>query len=415
MPPPTRLLDPQNPVHLYRHLLREASYLPPVCRPYISGRISASFRRHRRPNLVPSSTMPSATPEQLNAVRTKRRLREGNHSLRVLRAANLGDLSRMRRVLLLSAGRLGRRRHELLQPWLKAEPPADADALEASMQQQQQRDKKSREALESNGEGDKDVGKKGRRKGERRRDWLDAIDTDKLLAFALSQAHHRMPNVGRPVLKASQLDPSRAVPAVNVWDRPFPAHTARTKVKRWWRLLINRVVPPVGKGEFDLWRDLAEGRKEGSPEWSLPARRSPAAAEQVAEQEHEARWKWEDVVTKPVRMLERPRARKFKALDGDIGVDGAGPAIGVHKMTNRLWRRLYRQVWEAMATMDKMPAQEGKKRRWDIVWGGAAKAFTLPSPPPHTAFFEGVDAKGRLLDPKSASKADAPEKPKRGA
>jgi hypothetical protein len=104
----TRAIPPPagNTLHLYRGLLREAGYLPPPCQPYIGGRIRKLFRQHSK----------AADPQK--------HLKKARHDLRYIRAANAGDLGRMKYILLLCFGRLGRRRRELFARFIHKESAA---------------------------------------------------------------------------------------------------------------------------------------------------------------------------------------------------------------------------------------------------------------------------------------------------
>lgn len=102
---------PQTALHLYRHLLREATYLPPVIKPFFVERVRTRFERHRR------------DPEP------QYRIDRAHKDLRYLRAANSGDYVRMRRVLMLGFGRIGRRRRELIDDLVRRDRPTDTESL----------------------------------------------------------------------------------------------------------------------------------------------------------------------------------------------------------------------------------------------------------------------------------------------
>lgn len=347
------LVEPRNGAHLYRHLLREASYLPPACRPYITSRIQAEFANHRH----------DAAP--------KRSLQRANHELRFLRAANLGDLTRMRRVLMLAFGRAGRRRRQLVEDLRRKEPPADSAQLEGRL----------RESPPS-----------------RRRDWLDKWDTDKMLAFTKSQACQTLRLSPRPTISTgrAQLDPNAAVPAVNAWGTPPGPRFARAKIRQWWKATVNRILPPVEKGEWELLRALATGA--AGREWDAPPKRAAKTGP-----EGEAPWQWASYLTAPVRAVERPRSRSLKALYGFEGCDGSavdGRATHISTYTRRSWQRLYAQIFRLTSTMEERP-QRGS--RWHIEWGTIPIQPSTPSSI-HREFFEGVDTKGRVPErPKAAN------------
>ena len=338
-----KLPDPQTALHVYRHLLREASYLPPVCRPFVVARLKSRFRKHKD----------DQSPQ--------RRLQEARHRLRGLRAANAGDTHRMRRVLALAFGRTGPRRRELMEVLRRHESPTDTAALDAQVR-------------------DADAAAPAK---TRPPDWLDKWNQDRLLAFAKSQARVNQSNSPRPEVLAKQLRPSLAVPESNVWGRPFAKKVARSKERKWWVALVNRLVPPVAKGEWDILQALSTGK--AGKEWEVPPRRSRLLS--GGTDKHE-RWEWERYATEAVRSVDRPLSRKFRALYGNPD----GSAVGLHLWTPRSWRRLYESIWQVTATMDRAEGQPGKG---DFKWGRQDFQPTVASTL-HDEFFEGVDHEGKL-------------------
>lgn len=347
----------QRPLHLYRHLLREASYLPPVCRERIEPRIRLLFRRNRR------------EPEPT------RRLRGALHGLRNLRAANVGDIDRMRRVLMLTFGRIGWRRHELLAELHRAEQPDNSAQLEAQLKETP---------------------------AGTTRDWLDSWDKEALLTLAKSQAGRNLRSSPRPHPVLKKLDPRKAVPPINVWGKPFSEKPARAKEKKWWKQVENRILPPLPRSEWDLLKQLATG--QAGPQWAVPPRRASAAAARLAapsasEATGIEAWEWEKYATAPIRVVERPNARRFRlpSQPGAPPPPGSpfdGPAIGFHNYTPRTWRRLYGEVWRLSSVVEKTPGRPASS--WTITWGGTHWRPLAPSAA-DLEFFEGVDRNGALL------------------
>jgi len=337
-----RLLDPQHPLHIYRHLLREASYLPPVCRPFVVSRLGSRFRKHK------------------DAESPQRHLQEARHRLRSLRAANAGDTRRMRRILALAFGRIGPRRRELMEILRRHDSPADTAALEAQVR-------------------DADAPLK-----TRPTDWLDKWNQARLLAFARTQAQVKVFHSPRPEVTDKQLQPSLAVPAVGVWGRPLAEKVARTKERKWWIALANRLLPPVTKGEWDLLQALSTGT--AGKEWDMPPRRTPVPSDRAAGTNDD--WEWERYATEAIRSVDRPQSRKFRALHGNADHS----TVGIHSWTPRSWRRLYEGIWQLTATMENSDEQPGK---WNIKWGRGNTQPTVASNL-HREFFEGVDSTGKL-------------------
>lgn len=341
---------PRCALHLYRHLLRESSYLPPVCRPFITERINTRFHKHRRD--------PDPTE----------RLRQASHGLRYLRAANAGDMTRMRRILLLTFGRTGPRRRELLDRLVRKEPPTDSAALEQMMH------------AEASDEPD---------------DWLAKWDVEKVEAFLKSQAHAGLHNSPRPLLKGSQLDLAEKIPSENAFGLPLHPRLARNKLKKAWKRVIDRALPPLTQGQWELLRDLATGELKG-PEWAVPRRRPvagrPKGKAAVIPREEQA-WNWAPYTTSPVRHVERKNSWRMKLIAGTPDADGPLPGMQpakLHNYTDRFWRRLYTQVWKLSAIMEKKPGGKG----WAVKWGRIPPRLSPPAAV-HGEFFHGVSEDGK--------------------
>ncbi|KAK4097875.1 hypothetical protein N658DRAFT_392255, partial [Parathielavia hyrcaniae] len=340
---PLRLPSPQTPLHLYRHLLREASYLPSIARPIIQQRIETRFR---------SSTKDD---EEQSA----KHIRQAHHDLRLLRAANHGDMVRMRRVLLHAFGRLGRRRRELLETVIRRDIPTNTEEL-------QQYAAAASELVAQ----------------DRKQDWMDMWDVDKLRTFALSQVTAGLINAPKPPITASQIQPNRVIPTENAWGRPLAPKLRRTKLKNMWKAVADKCMPPLPKEEWEQLRDIVKG--QAGENWLPPPRRPVARSMLPDEQKDE--WGWQSYATKPVAAVDRPASRRNKLLSGAVDDNtptGDPEPLNCHRYTARTWRRLLGGIWQLTATMEKKPDGRG----WYITWGkeqfrpapagaGALKFFT---------------------------------------
>src|SRR4051794_19051413 len=119
---PLRIPRPGMTLHLYRHLLRESSYLPPFARSTVDYRIKGRFRRHR----------------DAEGGRLDMHLSNGHRELRTMRAAVAGDMPRMYKLLLQCFGRIGHRRRRLLEDLLQKEPMTDTEKLEKGSKTQEE-------------------------------------------------------------------------------------------------------------------------------------------------------------------------------------------------------------------------------------------------------------------------------------
>ncbi|EON99407.1 hypothetical protein UCRPA7_5072 [Phaeoacremonium minimum UCRPA7] len=352
--------QPRSPIHLYRHLLREAGYLPPVCRPYVTSRIQLQFRRHRR----------DSEPD--------RHLHQASHDLRYLRAANAGDMPRMRRILLFCFGRAGPRRRQLINHLVAPDPPANSIELTKHIKNMD----KDKRPGRNNDDTDNTQ--------PRRSDFLDQWHLPKLLQFVKSQASLSLADSPRPKIRTKRkLDPAANLPTENSFGHPLYPKVYRTKLRKGWKDMINRVLPPVEKGEWELLQALATG--QAKPElWQVPARRPVAGESSVTH--GLAAWDWERLAQNAVRHLEMQRSRRLKLLSGEIddGPYGQGEPLHIHRYTPRFWRRTYAKLWGLTATMEK---RQGTKDAWDIRWGGADLALSECSPE-QKEFFEILDMNG---------------------
>ncbi|KAH8879188.1 hypothetical protein GQ53DRAFT_45518 [Thozetella sp. PMI_491] len=334
-------------LHAYRHLLREASYLPLVARPFITDRVKHLFRRHRSTN----------NPEKY--------IRSAQHGHRYLRAATTGSLDRLRTILLHVFARTGRRRRALISQFVRLEPAADSDALEEQM----------RSAAVNFGAGKK----------ARKADWLDKWDVEKLKALMKSQASRGMRNTPNAVIEPGQVNLERRIPKENIWGRPMSPAVTRTKQLKVWRDMIPKVLPPLPRGEWELLRDLASGKRP-IQEWQLPRRRTPVATTAARKlQKDGGAWRWEAYASQPTSKVERGRSRRLKAMSGlhDDTSPNPSPPIGHHEYTPRTLIHLYRDIWAMTAIMDK----KSDGRGWNITWGGTEPSISTAT---SLEFFEGA-------------------------
>jgi hypothetical protein len=338
-----RLPPPQTTLQLYRHLLREATYLPPVVKPFFVDRIRTRFQRHK--------TDPE--PEY--------RLNKAHKDLRYLRAANGGDYARMRRVLMLGFGRIGRRRRELIDELIRRDKPTDTAELEKFIADTRD------SALSHN-------------------DWLGKWNTVKILALTRSQSTVDLPETPLPTKGTRTSDPAKNVPTENVWGRPLSPKLARSKLRKEYKFVIRRLLPPVEEKEWELLKQLAAG--QGGPEWDTPSRRRTVAKTTADEDAANDEWEWEDYILKPVRAVDAKRSRRMKALTGAVDETSPFPktALGIHKFNKRVWQRLYTDIWRMTPKMEPKPQWAHK---WEVQWG-VNKLEVSKATADYAEFFEGT-------------------------
>ncbi|KAL8297758.1 hypothetical protein RB597_007235 [Gaeumannomyces tritici] len=375
---PLQLPGPTTPLHLYRHLLREVGYLPPVIQPCLVDRIKLMFRRHRK------DQNPGA------------RLRKAENKLRTVRAAVSGDTDRLLHLMGIAFGRRGFRRRQLLSEFLQlkaqdGEPPEDGAAFDALIRDRHTQAPTSSHSPEQNSG--------GKRYGALPApDWLDKWDTEKLLRLLRYQAH--APGTTRKAISGGNLDPRSKVPEKNIWGRPFPAKLARTKMKKWWVHMAERALPPLPAAEWELLQALATGTLESGR--SIIPRR-PVAQTSAAESEIRRlaaqAWDMEAYLLKPTMWVDRKSSRKQVLLSGipqqndEFGhADGTRTVShgqGGRAISTRAMKRLYLQVWQESPLMETDPKSPDK---WTLRYGKPpAKTQVSAS---HALIFQGVDQKG---------------------
>lgn len=295
------------------------------------------------------------------------RISKAHQDLRYLRSANAGHSHRMRRVLMMGFGRTGRRRRELISdlvqksglPGVDGTVPSDLD--------------KGWGVASSAGE---DV---------LWDDWLANWNRSKVLALAKTQRSIDLPEMSLPTGKIT--DPYKSVPTENIWGKPLAKKLARSKLKKEFKSLIKRLLPPVEVSEWQLLRSLANG--EAGPKYDTPKRRTVAISEGATKNS----WEWKDYILKPVRAADAGKSRKLRSLSGQVDDTSPfpRPPLGLHSFTERSWRRLYTEIWRMTPTMEKQKNQKD----WDTKWGKPElKIAGLNSP--QAEFFKGISSTGKV-------------------
>ncbi|KAK4224549.1 hypothetical protein QBC38DRAFT_485184 [Podospora fimiseda] len=321
---PLRLPPPKTTLQIYRHLLRESSYLPSVVRPFVDKHIKSRFHKHQKDTLHVSS-----------------RTKKAEKGLRYLRAANSGDTSRMTRILLFAFGRIGPRRRELLDAVIKRPPPQNTEELEA----------KIKETMDVSPDSPPP-------------DWLDNWDTDVLQALTHLQMTASPPNTPRPAFTSTMTTLSKAFPETNSWGEPWNPRTKRTKTKKYWKNLATRILPPVPKEEWETLEMVSKGIFAEAG-WKVPARRTPIG------DLYEPEWKWPLYATQSAARVDRPASRRFKLLTGEKDYNtptGEPNALNCHRYTARAWRRLMMNIWRMTPIMEPLEQPMGEIK-FDLKWG----------------------------------------------
>ncbi|KAI1775866.1 hypothetical protein F4818DRAFT_390306 [Hypoxylon cercidicola] len=345
---PLQIPHPNTPLRLYRHMLREATYLPPLCRPWIASRIQARFRDCRykdNPNFY---------------------IKEAHQKLRYLRSANTGHVKRMRQLCLLATGRVGKRRRLLGKTELSSLPASSSAKLD-------------------------EVAKMANKK-QRESDWMDNWSIEKVKAIAFSQSAQQ--GTDWPFRMRKGVDPLRNLRTENCFGRPLSERSIRNRLKKHWVIILKQLLPPLPPGEWDQLAAMATG--EADPQhYKIPARRPvarPVTQSHSASSEVETS-SWEDFVTKPVRSLQRGNSRKLKTLSSDEDEDprGHGRPTGTRVLNPRKLRRsIYGSIWRASPLVSENP----RSGKWSVTWGGQEHQPVSRPRKKDLQFFQGVNKAG---------------------
>ncbi|KAI8626524.1 hypothetical protein F5Y19DRAFT_219298 [Xylariaceae sp. FL1651] len=356
---PLQIPHPNTPLHLYRHLLRESTYLPALCRPWIASRIQQRFRDcYQKDPPAPY-------------------IKQAHASLRYLRSANTGHVKRLERLCFQATGRVGKRSRSLATAQLYSRPATDT----AELEQRRVTNTAELSTLMSTPTA-----------AARKPDWLDNWSIDMISTLAHSQV--RQQNSDWPHTMRRGLDPKQVIERGNCFGRPFPPKVARNKLKKHWAAVLHQLLPPLPRGEWDHLASLVEG-DVNAEELKVPTRRPVARCVQDNASPANEQWDWSQHVLRPARAIERGSSRRRKSLTGEEDHDprGHGRPIGIGVVGPRRLQRIYRRVWQMSPIIEKSNKQN--KQSWSVTWGGDQHKISAPSSR-DLLFFQGVGKDGLL-------------------
>lgn len=209
-------------IHLFRALLRQCTYLPdPAARVYLRGHIVSRFRDYY-PGSIPPSRKFRRKPHKLIERRRPGLLKTARKGLLYLQRANDGHLQHLGKVLSMTYGRIGKRRHQLLKDLKIPDIPVDAAAIEKLS------DPRSHGVPQP---------------------------SQQLLALIRSQARRKLSHFSRS--NRPTLAPQ--IPEKNNWGRAMPVKRVRNIKRRWYAQSLDRIMPPLPETEWKRLRMLATG------------------------------------------------------------------------------------------------------------------------------------------------------------
>ncbi|EFQ99528.1 hypothetical protein MGYG_02540 [Nannizzia gypsea CBS 118893] len=319
----------------YRSLLREASYLPdPVAKRYMAEYITSRYRKFTSP----------AQQKLMNADKIARLHTRVKKNLRLLQLANQGYTKSLERVLLISYGRIGRRKRILLRPFLES------------------------------GAGSKTAFSQHWKPSE--------------LLLALLQSQSENSNIGaqkvkRPV-RTTDLEPR--IPEVNALARPL-ADIRKIHIRqKWYAHMLDKTFPPLPQHDWETLQRLVDG----SEPWAPPIRRKGLGQATRADSSSDFEESY----------LSTEFLIKGATKDPTF-------AQYVRGRPHQITRRLMRHIWERVCALTPLIRWDSSKNKWWFSWGvrqAPAPIYRQVDPVKGMALFEGVHQKtGRIVMPRRQS------------
>ena len=306
---------PTNPLHLFRSLLRESTYLPdPRARLYVHNYVLWSYRTY----------LPKVK-EWRNPIAFKRQvklLHRGRKWLSMLQRANEGYLKPLEKVLMMTYGRTGKRRRELMQRLMALEPPQTHEEVAAlSFPKPYVKDWKPPAKVEAL-----------MRSQAKQQALLDRI--------------------------SAKVKTKLKIPVENSWGKPMPQCRVKNMTHAWYVKQVDHLFPPLPESEWEELRLLATGEIV----WHGPPKRRTRTHD-VSNLDSNA--------PTETTLLEGPRkGHTFRDY-----VNGRPHDITPHLM-RRLWAIIFRHVPVISLNKDK--------EKWTVRWGNAEKSPQLVAPPSST-------------------------------
>ncbi|KOS22966.1 hypothetical protein ESCO_003678 [Escovopsis weberi] len=356
-------------LQLYRHLLRECSYLPPAIRSTITKTIQTPFHKHR-----------------YNDARPKAHIARARTTLRTLRAANSGDKGAMESLIFKGFGRTGSRRRELMAKLVVPQGPSNSKRLQALLdpaaRQTAPKDEDDAPAMP-----DAPMSKKA---------FYEKWDQQKLLKVLQSQKQQQRESKCTASWRGSSigsLEPDQLIPTKTIWGNPPSEILKRAKRSNWWRRNADKIMPPLGKGEWDVLQKLSEGAQE-EYKWAIPGRRAHAGAQERGSESGRLAWEsvWRSYAANPADVVERPKSLTHQRRSGQKDNNPYGVGDRDRTLSPRWFQRAYNRAWQLTPTMEQDP----NTLRYSITWGRAGSKLPCATKL-QSEIFEGVDNRGQRL------------------
>ncbi|KAF7551379.1 hypothetical protein G7Z17_g5065 [Cylindrodendrum hubeiense] len=373
-----------KPLHVYRHILRECTYLPPTWRSPIISTIRDRYRKYQK-----------------NDDRQQKHRARAYKLLSTLRSANDGHRLAMQNFMRMAFGRIGIRRRRLMKSFVLPEDgPNNSEALEALLDAADNVEAKAkpndRNPPSSQLKGTTASPTDKRPKHAFHLNW----DKPKLLKFIASQ--RTMESTYPLILLAGEIrnvDEDQFVPAATIWGKPPAENLVNSKKGMWWQRAAAKMMVPLKKNEWDLLGRLSAGAQETDEGWMVPERRAPAKPVRKERDSGALDWDWEGYASYCVNQVEREKASKRSRRTGQEDTGPYQAQLSRRELTPRWYRRAYTRIWQITPVMEQDPRTLKPNFSW-----GTAKSSLRPARKSQLDVFEGVSNRGvKLPDPPSNS------------
>jgi hypothetical protein len=364
-------------IHLLRALLRESTYLPDAtARQYFRRYIVSRFKAYQpKQNATASYTVQAVEKyrhrsfkrRQLSIIteRASKLQSKARKGLHYLRRANQGELLCLRRVLLFTYGRLGRRKYTLLNEVLKPDPIMDGGKFittpdlegPAPLQELYFSNKQYLKYFDA-----PKVSNKGSYT-------INIANRYSRLRAVLKTQHQKAISIHRELKR-----PHLKTPVHNIWMRPMPIKRARNNVRRWYAATMTRLLPPLPTDEWENLRAMICKEKHVGlvrPR-ARPTVNCPSDGLQTIS---------EGLVMSKLSKADQPRGMWRP-----------------HTVTPKFMRRMYQTIFRYCCKVEYNP----ERAHWVATWGDSITASVQPSLPTDASLFAGVDAAGKLPSRKRA-------------
>lgn len=371
--------------HLLRALLRQCTYLPDdAARHYAHSFIIERFRRYypRPPESV------SFTIKRRSTI-----IKQAYKALTLLERANNGHYSHLLKVLSMTYGRIGKRRHEMLQEVILLRPangdivaaqnvPKDEKALKSPCPSINFPALDSIRALQL-------VEPGGVQAPDRPstitkpHDVTELVLGERLEALAKSQRLQNKLFFVKRQIKSLKSD----IPLQNRWGRPMPHKRAKNLKKRWYADILDKTQPPLPEWEWNRLRDLIRGR--------IP---------------------WEGTVPRRARIASDGtplHANSITATNKDITIISSScfgeseaqvPEVAQYRLLqsnpHKITRRFMRGLWTRIFLQSPKMERDIARKKWIVTWGDSHQhkdiAF-IDNTRIDSSMFDGVDEQGRII------------------